>query len=158
MIQASSYYIEQDNNTVNGKKFGYFFNETGLSIDGTEYGQILIANSSNMLVSGGSFDDASVGVSFTLSTNCTLEDATADQNSYIGVELLSSTNSTIKNCSLSNNLLSTIASTLSDSTDYVGNTIYENGFCAFENQILGPIQLNSFDSAINNTITYTYKL
>lgn len=154
MPQVSAYYIIEENNTINGKEYGYFYNETDLTIDGSQYGQILVVNSSSIMVSGGQFDDASVGVSFVNANNCTLEDATVEQNAYTGLEVLYSVNTTIRDTSISENPLGAIGCQSSVSSDFINNTIHGNGVDLPDNQMQPSLLLGLYANAINNTITY----
>ncbi len=60
------------NNLVNGKKLGYFFNASGLTIDASEYGQLLIGNSSELIIFNAEIENLSIGVRVQFSTRITL--------------------------------------------------------------------------------------
>jgi hypothetical protein len=59
-----------ENNTVNGKKLGYFLAQSDLEIDGSQYGQIIIATCDNVTIKFGEFSNATIGVIICDSSNC----------------------------------------------------------------------------------------
>jgi parallel beta-helix repeat protein len=153
MPAAADYYFIEKHNTLNGKQFGYFFNETDLTVDGTLYGQILVANSSRVNIVGGDFSDVSSGVTFVLSTNCSLEGATVKHNSYYGLQLISSTNTTIIDNAIDDNPFSAIYSPYSESTNYLNNSISRNGLGIPENQVAPIVMARPYDELSYNTIS-----
>ncbi|MFW9890850.1 MAG: NosD domain-containing protein [Candidatus Thorarchaeota archaeon] len=154
MPAAADYYFIEKHNTLNGKHFGYFFNETDLTVDGNLYGQILVANSSRVNIVGGDFSDVSSGVTFVLTTNCSLEGATVKQNSYYGLQLISSTNTTIIDNAIDDNPFSAIYSPYSESTDYLNNSISRNGLGIPENQVAPILMVRPYDEVSYNSISH----
>ncbi len=154
MPTAGDYYFIEKNNLVNGKQFGYFFNETDLTLDGTLYGQILVANSSRVNIVGGDFSEVTLGAAFVLSHNCSLESATVVQNSMFGLQLISSTNTTIINCEIDDNPFSSIYNVYSESTDYLNNSICGNGYGIPKNQYSPTMVVGPFDYMYNNRICH----
>ncbi len=49
-------------NTVNGKPVGYFWNVADTEIDGSPYGQMLLANCLKVNITGGSFENTSIAI------------------------------------------------------------------------------------------------
>ncbi|TFG27142.1 hypothetical protein EU527_18900, partial [Candidatus Thorarchaeota archaeon] len=58
----SQWLHEISGNMVNDKPLGYFKSISDTSINGAQYGQVILANCSNVTVSNGLFDHASAGV------------------------------------------------------------------------------------------------
>ncbi|MFW9793574.1 MAG: right-handed parallel beta-helix repeat-containing protein [Candidatus Thorarchaeota archaeon] len=154
MPTAGDYYFIEKNNVLNGKQFGYFFNETDLTVDGTLYGQILVVNSSRINIIGGDFSDVTLGAAFVLSDNCSLESATVVQNSMFALQLISSTNTTVINCEIDDNPFSSIYNVYSESTDYLNNSICGNGYGIPENQYSPTMVVGPFDYMYNNRICH----
>jgi len=67
----SHWFHDITGNTVNNKPLGYFKSITSTIIDGTQYGQVILANCSKVTVKDGVFTDASVGIELGFCTNCT---------------------------------------------------------------------------------------
>jgi len=85
------------NNTVNGKPVGYLVDAIGGTVDGAQYGQLILVNCSSVNVSNGVFHNASIGVLLNYCTDCTLSNNTASGGSF-GFYLISS-----NKCILTNN-------------------------------------------------------
>ena len=71
----------EDGNTVNGKTLGYFNGINGTQIDGSQYGQLVIVNSSFVEVESGLYENATEGVSLLFSDNCTIRGTSSVDNS-----------------------------------------------------------------------------
>jgi parallel beta-helix repeat protein len=76
-------------NTVNGRSVGYFWNCTGEIIDGTQYGQVIIVNCTNMTVENGVFNKTSVGIILGSSSYITIANSIVLGNTY-GIYLFDS--------------------------------------------------------------------
>lgn len=63
------------NNTLNGKTLGVFSNQEGLSLDGDDYGQVILINCSHSVVDGGHFNGTNVAVIVARSEDCTVQNA-----------------------------------------------------------------------------------
>ncbi|MHA1859122.1 MAG: right-handed parallel beta-helix repeat-containing protein, partial [Candidatus Thorarchaeota archaeon] len=88
---------EQDianNNTVNGKPVGYYWNASDTVIDASGLGQVILANCTNVTVTGGMFYKTFAGVTMATCTNCTVIDTTTEE-CLNGVFIESSANSTL---------------------------------------------------------------
>ena len=81
-------------NLVNDKPLGYFWNWNGGTIDGSQYGQVILGNCTGVTIENGEFSNASVGIELGYSSYCTLRHNTLSKHEY-GVELHSSSYSTI---------------------------------------------------------------
>lgn len=85
-------------NSINGLPFKYFKSVSNLSIDGIQYGQVLLANCSNLSVKNGLFVDVSIGVQLGFCLNCTLDNITTVGSAISGIDIFHS-----PNCNLINN-------------------------------------------------------
>ncbi|TFG27228.1 right-handed parallel beta-helix repeat-containing protein [Candidatus Thorarchaeota archaeon] len=84
-ISADSYFfnrydIDFNNNTINGKEIGYYYNITGMDVDSTNFGCIIVAYCNNTHFHNGIFSSP---IYFVKSNNCSLTDATIDLTSEI---------------------------------------------------------------------------
>ncbi|MBS3796068.1 MAG: right-handed parallel beta-helix repeat-containing protein [Candidatus Thorarchaeota archaeon] len=86
-------------NTVNGRPLGYFRSVTDTNVDGSLYGQVILANCSAVSVRDGFFNDSSTGILVGYSTECILTNNEATNNSQAAFMLNLS-----KNCTVNNNL------------------------------------------------------
>ncbi|MGM0687306.1 MAG: right-handed parallel beta-helix repeat-containing protein [Promethearchaeati archaeon] len=129
-------------NTINGKPLGYFKNVIGSYIDCSQYGQVLLVNSSHVTIMDGVFVDVGIGIQVVYSTNCTLENNTASGSSWYGFHVLNSPNCTLKH------------NTASYSTN--GFEIVDSSFClltnntAIGNDYPGFYIYGSFCSSLKN--------
>ncbi len=62
-------------NTVNGKPIGYFVEEYNTSIDAHVYGQVILANCSEVTVFNASIHDVSTAIEFGHCSNCVIRDS-----------------------------------------------------------------------------------
>ncbi|MHA1613422.1 MAG: right-handed parallel beta-helix repeat-containing protein [Candidatus Thorarchaeota archaeon] len=60
-------------NTVNGKELGYFFGASDLNLDGSDYGQLILANCINVAIIGGEFSGVTAGIQIAYSSACSIE-------------------------------------------------------------------------------------
>jgi len=153
---AGDYYVIQENNLINGKQFGYFYNAANLLVDGTQYGQILVVNSTDVVIENGDFSEATCGASFVLCHNCTLKNATVTQNSVYGLQISQSTNTTIINSDIDENPFNGIFETTSQRTRYLNNSICDNGYAVAENTVIPTIYIGQFAEISNNDICFNH--
>jgi parallel beta-helix repeat protein len=113
-------------NTVNNKPLGYFKSLTSELIDGSQYGQVILANCSQVTVKDGVFTYASAGVQLGFCINCTLTNNTASSNSLYGFDLYFSNNSTLMNNTSTNNSYYGFYMLSSDNCTLVNNTATGN--------------------------------
>ncbi|MHA1740858.1 MAG: hypothetical protein ACTSVD_02070, partial [Candidatus Thorarchaeota archaeon] len=83
-----------NNNTVNGKPVGYYWNASDTVIEASGLGQVILANCTNVTVTGGRFYKTFAGVTMATCTNCTVIDTTTEE-CLNGVFIESSANSTL---------------------------------------------------------------
>ncbi len=94
----------EDGNTVNGKTLGYFNGVTGTQIDGSQYGQLVIVDSSFVEVESGLYENATEGVSLLFSDNCTIRGTSSVDNSINTYRILRSQDCIFENNTAINSL------------------------------------------------------
>ncbi|MEM4735626.1 MAG: NosD domain-containing protein [Candidatus Thorarchaeota archaeon] len=110
-------------NTVNGKPLGYFKNLTGGTVDGSLYGQVILANCTNVSVSNGVFSWASVGISVGFSSYCTLTNNTVSLNQNAGIRVYFSSNCIVNDNNATRNVSWGIVVEYSDKVTLVNNIV-----------------------------------
>jgi parallel beta-helix repeat protein len=123
-FQAENWIHNINNNQVNGKPLGYFNGISGIHIDGNEYGQLLVTNSTDSWIEGGNFDNVGNPVQIGHSLGCIIEATEINHcacaiytersnNTYIfanvaqdimefGIQINESANCVVMNCNVSN--------------------------------------------------------
>ncbi len=133
-------------NLVNGKSLGYFWNWISGTIDGTQYGQVILANCTGVTVEEGVFSNATVGIELGYSSYCSLMNNTISGNSNIfGVSLCYSSGNTVVNNTISGSDYNVHLHTSSDNT-LVNNTISGNDYGVY-------LTSSSDNTIVNNTIS-----
>ncbi len=165
------------NNTVNGKELGIFFNLIGAEIDGTQYGQIILGNCNETTIVGGTLVNCGTGVQIISSTNCTIDGVIVSDCSWQGITAEWSAQIRIVDCHVSNSgeqgiFLSQCPfynienCTLEDNVGGISPHIYSNNGtivnCTIKSNrppdteyfaFIGGISLSNNATAIGNTIT-----
>jgi parallel beta-helix repeat protein len=77
------------NNTVNGRPFGYFYNQTGDAIELWQYGQVVVSHSRDCAFRGGNLVETSDALTILFSNNCSVRQL-AIYNCSRGIRLLNS--------------------------------------------------------------------
>ncbi|MGY5880908.1 MAG: NosD domain-containing protein [Candidatus Thorarchaeota archaeon] len=88
------YYHTISGNMVNGKPFYYTTDANGVSLDGDQYGQIMLVNSTNMNVNGGDFINCSSSIMMYYCDEVDVTDTFSQYNRYSMV-IYYSTNVTV---------------------------------------------------------------
>ena len=141
-----SYYLNDfAGNIVNNKPIGYFLNLTSSTIDGSQYGQVILAYCTDVLVRDGVFNNVSQGIQMYYSIDCTLLNNTV-LNNTIGIRLRTSLNCTLIDNIASDNLIEGFSLNDSDNCTLTSNTASQgsNGF---------TLRYSSFCEMTNNTAT-----
>ncbi|MFW9843098.1 MAG: right-handed parallel beta-helix repeat-containing protein [Candidatus Thorarchaeota archaeon] len=94
--------ITATGNTVNGKQFGYFLNQESLVINGDDYGQFVVVDSSNLSIVNGIYDSATIGVVLKSCFNCSISNAMVNNSYRDGIRVLNSANCTLNNVTCCN--------------------------------------------------------
>ncbi len=84
---GSGWFADVSGNKVNGRPLGCFANLIDTVVEGSHYGEVILANCSHATVKNGIFTKSSFGVVLDHCNNCTLTNNTADMN-YHGFDLL----------------------------------------------------------------------
>ncbi|MEM4734325.1 MAG: NosD domain-containing protein [Candidatus Thorarchaeota archaeon] len=115
-----------EHNMINGKSLGYFRDLAGELVDGSQYGQIIVANCSGLTVINGTFANASVGIQVGFSTGCTLYELEATYNSLRGIYLESSESCCLSWNTVTNNSIDGIVLHASRLCKVFENTVTHN--------------------------------
>jgi len=138
-----------NNNQVNEKPLGYFNGLSGNYIDGYDFGQILLANSTNSWIEGGNFENVGDAVQIGHSYSCKIEVTEMNHcsraiftersnNTYIfacvvrdcmefGIHINESANCVVMNCNVSNINCLGIIVLKSYNTSLLGNYVTNCG-------------------------------
>jgi len=135
------------NNSVNGLPVGYFWNLTGGEIDGSQYGQVILANSTGVTLRDGIFRNVPIGIQLGFSDDNTLTNNTMSENSVHGLELETSYRNMITNNAALNNAVYGMYLHLSQNNTLANNTVSGNT----EQGIY--VYFSSDNALIDNTIT-----
>ncbi|MHA1654216.1 MAG: right-handed parallel beta-helix repeat-containing protein [Candidatus Thorarchaeota archaeon] len=135
------------NNTVNGGPVGYFWNMTGGTIDGSQYGQVILANCTGVTVRDGVFHNVTAGVELGFCENSTLTNNTMSENSVHGLELETSYRNMITNSTALDNAVYGMYLHLSQNNTLANNTVSGNTEQGMY------IYFSSNNALIDNTIT-----
>ncbi|MDH4214400.1 MAG: right-handed parallel beta-helix repeat-containing protein [Candidatus Thorarchaeota archaeon] len=92
-----------ENNSVNGKDIGLFYNITETQIDADLYGQIILGNCTEITISGGTLVACTTGVQFLVCVNCTV-DGTIISDCWQGMYIERSPRTRIVDCQVNNSL------------------------------------------------------
>lgn len=94
--------ITIENNTIDGSKLSYFYNENNLSLNESEYGQLIFYNCSDVTVSNQIMQHKENTISVIESKNFVIKNCIIDFSEG-GVTLSNSQNITVKDCKLNSN-------------------------------------------------------
>ena len=152
-------------NTVNGKPLYYCRNQNG-GIVPSDAGQVILANCTNMVISGVSIDNASAGIQLGFSSRITIMNTTCSGNSDAGIKLFFSCNNTIYSNNCSGNRAgihmlcsddNTITGNTCSSNSDAGITLYEvsnnsitNNNCSYNSRYGIVLDYSSSDNITNN--------
>ena len=92
--------ITETANTVNGKPFGYFLNQDDFSVNGNDYGQLVLVSSDDFSIANGTFDSVTVGMGIHSCSNCSVRNARFVADYYLGLEIVRSSNCTLTNVTI----------------------------------------------------------
>lgn len=87
-----------ENNIVNGKPFGFFYNRSGDTITGNQYGQIYIVNSINTIIESQTMEDNYVGIQVQNCSDITIDNVIVSGKN--GIEIDDTNGLLIQNCEL----------------------------------------------------------
>ncbi|MHA1346499.1 MAG: NosD domain-containing protein [Candidatus Heimdallarchaeaceae archaeon] len=117
-----------ENNLVNGKILGYYINLDSIIISESVYGQLILANCTNVTVSDQILNETSIGLFLHSCTNSNIINNTCNSNNRYGIFLSSSDNSTFVNNTCSNTQWDGIHLYYSDNSTMTNNTCSNNEY------------------------------
>lgn len=85
--------------TVNGKPLGYFFETSDQTLDDDSFGQIIIVNSTRMLIKDYNFTRTTMGIALAFSTDCNISQSVI-ADSYTGLRLQGCSNCLFENITI----------------------------------------------------------
>jgi|GEM_PF-1437327 len=129
-----------ENNTVNGRTVYYYKDQDGGTVP-SDAGQVILANCTNMVISGLTLTNTSIGIQLGFSSSTTITNNNLSGNGY-GMYLFSSIGNTIINNIANNNKWEGILLWYSSNNTIMNNTADNNG----DNGIY------LYNSSSNNTI------
>lgn len=106
-------------NTINGQSLGYFKNQKDVIIDASQFGQLVIVNSTNIDIYNGTFDNVNSAIILAFCMDCIIQNSTASQVRDKAFMIFQSINCSIKHNNITN----------------VGNAIHvsSSSFCNISN-------------------------
>jgi parallel beta-helix repeat protein len=128
------------NNTVNGKPLGYFVNISNSYIKISDYGAIILVNSSRVDIGEGDFSQSVFGIQLVYCTDCEIKDFTTHGNRGYGIRLSYSYLCRIMSCIIKGGF------------DY-GISLFESNNCSIESSIVHGCIRGIGIGLSNNTIT-----
>jgi parallel beta-helix repeat protein len=121
-------------NSVNGEPVQYWKNVTGGTVP-LNAGQVILANSSNVLVDNQNVSSASIGIEVGFSSHITITDNTALSNYHAGIHVYISDNITVTGNNASNNEyigISIVRSITNIITDNTASSNRRNGIYCYD--------------------------
>ncbi len=134
-------------NYFNGKMLGYFRDSSDSIIDGDLYSQLILVNVTRTMISGGIFQNLSMGVQIINSADCTLSDFVSKNNFRVGVNIKNSYNCTIVNGSVDEHLIG-MSVWSSEMTRVEGTQMNNNSFCGIE--VISSNSCHFIENTISN--------
>lgn len=139
-------------NTVRNQYIGYFKSISNMTIDGEQYGQIVLVNCSFITLKNGMFNSLATGILLGYCTSCTITNTSVMNNSYEGCILWYS-----PMCILSNNIATSnhdggFHIRFSPNCTLTNNTARRNGWRGFYCYNSSSSTF-TYNTAINNTIS-----
>ena len=134
-------------NYFNGKILGYFRDTSDSIIDGALYSQLIFVNVTRTMISGGIFQNLSMGVQIINSADCTLSDFVSKNNFRVGVNIKNSYNCSIVNGSIEEHLIG-VSIWSSERIGIEGTQVNNNSYHGIE------IVASNSCHFIENTISY----
>ena len=117
-------YVVVDN-TVNGKKFGYFAGVDDLTITKADYGQLYFADCSNVRIKNQYFSNTFSGLTMFYCTNSLIQKTVSLNNWYSGIILVACSTIEIINCTFTSNYIGILFEN-ADRNELSYNTLVNN--------------------------------
>jgi len=148
MLEHWNTHIIDTTNTVNGKPVHYWKNQNGGTVP-LGAGQVILANSTNVVVENQNVSDGAFGIELGFSSNNTIDNNTVSSNYGAGIVLYYSNNNTIINNNASNNWDGLFLFTSSSNT-ITNNNASNNRVGIFLSYASGNIITNNTASSNND--------
>jgi len=87
--------------TVNGKPLGYFYEASDLTLDDNSLGQIIVVNSTRIVIKDYAINKATMGLAIAYSTNCNISENALVDN-HVGLRLQECSNCKFENNTIQN--------------------------------------------------------
>jgi parallel beta-helix repeat protein len=126
MVEHWNTHTIDTTNTVNGKPVYYWKNQTGGTVP-LGAGQVILANSTKVIVENQNVSDGSIGIEFGFSSRNTITNNTASSNMW-GIRLYSSSSNTIASNTASSNNVDGIYLYYSHGNTMANNNASSNGY------------------------------
>jgi len=137
LYSPSDFKHEILNNTINGGLLGYFYNLSSQTIDGRNYGQIILVSCSDVLIENGELRE----ISIIFSDSCEVRNVTISQ-SVRGIYILQSTNCFLSYIESMNNDFGVFIEQ-SDSCSVYRSRIHGNGYGIYIRNSLSSVVYRS---------------
>lgn len=135
-------------NFVNGKPLGFYYHTSNISIDGSDYGQIIIIDCYNITVANGQFEDTHTGIIIEYGNMVHLHNISSNRNHINGVYMHASDGCTIQNCDMAYN-------------ERYGLEVSSCSYCSIENSTLSfngisgiSLEATYYSDICNNHFSY----
>ena len=120
-----------ENNTVNGKKLYYIYNEEDKIIDNLDIGQLIIVNCNNLKIKNISISKTDWGLVFAFCNNCITKNCNIF-NTSLALWTLESNNNLFESNNISNNYHRGVVIDYNSKYNKIKNNIITNTFCGVE--------------------------
>lgn len=130
-----------ENNMINGKKLGYFFEKDSITLSEPEYGQLIFFNCSDVVLINQNIQYTQTAITVALCHNIEISYSIVNNNE-VGLNLIDNQNISIISSSFNGNSEAIISS--SSENIHIDNCIMNS------NQLVGLYSLNSDQIEINN--------
>ncbi|ASJ10001.1 hypothetical protein A3L12_01145 [Thermococcus sp. P6] len=139
-----------ENNTVNGKPVYYFKNRVGGNVP-EDAGQVILANTTGMLIENLNISNTDVGIELGFSSNNTIKNSNITSNNREGIYLYYSSNNNITSNNITSNSGAGIFIYGSSNNNIVSNNITSNAWAGIwlDSSNNNTIYLNNFNNTNN---------
>jgi len=135
------------NNLVNGKDVGFFQSLSNVEVNLAQYGQAILLSCNDTLISGGDFQNCTIGVQIIHSNNCTIDGTTVSNCSWTGIDIQDSLGITLRDCRVVKSQLNGVSLSKSPFFTFI--------YCVIENNLgsgINPYYLSSNGTVVSSII------
>jgi parallel beta-helix repeat protein len=116
---------EISDNVIDGRPLGYFYSTGDITVDCSEYAQVIAVNCSNIVLSNGMFDGVATGIQLVLCISSILRNNTVQESNY-GLYMLNSHDTIVDNNTIHDAQSVGIIAQQSNSCVFARNVIRES--------------------------------